>query len=61
MSLSKIWNLKHKYRATRAQFLKKVDGAQSSIEKNLHHQKILVVESNASLKGPKKTPMILNP
>jgi len=33
MGLLKIQNLKHIYRATKAQFPRKVDGAQSSIDK----------------------------
>jgi hypothetical protein len=33
MDLSKIENLEHKYEATKTQFPKKVDGAQSSIVK----------------------------
>jgi hypothetical protein len=33
MGLSKIQNLKHKYRATKAQFLKKENGAHSFIER----------------------------
>jgi hypothetical protein len=35
MVLSKIRNLKQKYEATKAQFLRKVDGAQSSVKKRL--------------------------
>jgi hypothetical protein len=29
----KIWNLDHKYKTTRAQLLRKIDGAQSSVER----------------------------
>jgi len=33
MGLSKVWNLEHKYGATKIELPKKVDGAQSSIER----------------------------
>jgi hypothetical protein len=33
MSLLKIWNLKHKYKTTKAQFPRKANGAQSSIKR----------------------------
>jgi hypothetical protein len=59
--LSKIQNLKHKYGATRAQLLKKVDGAQSSIEKKFIPPMDIVVELNASLKGLEKPLTILDP
>jgi hypothetical protein len=61
MGLSKIRNLEHKYEATRTQLPRNADGAQSSIEKCLYHQRISIVEHDASLKGLEKTPMILDP
>jgi hypothetical protein len=35
MGLSNMWNLEHKYGATKTHLPKKVDGAQSSIDKRL--------------------------
>jgi hypothetical protein len=47
MVLSKIQNLEHKNGAIRAQFLQKIDGAQSSIDKWPIPLKDIVVEPNA--------------
>jgi len=61
MGLLKIQNLEHKYGATKAQFLRKKMGHNPPYRESLHHQRILVVEPNTSLKGPKNTPTILDP
>jgi len=58
-SLLKIQNLQQKYRVTKAQHLKKADGAHRN--EGLYHQKILVVELDASLKGLKRNPIIMDP
>jgi len=59
MGLSKIQNLEHKYKATRAQVFRKIDGALSSIERRPIPPKD--IDSQALLRGPKKIPTILNP
>jgi hypothetical protein len=46
---------------TKTQFLKKIDGAQSSIERKLIPLRIMVVKPNTSLKGPKNIMTILDP
>jgi hypothetical protein len=54
MSLLKIWNLEHKYETTKAQLPKKVDGAQSSIERRLVPQKDIRSRTQSLNKGPWK-------
>jgi len=55
MGLSNIRNLKHKYESTRTQLLKKIDGAQSSIEKRLIPPKDINNQAWHLAKGPWKT------
>jgi hypothetical protein len=50
-SLSKIQHLKHKYKATRAQFLRKEEGHNPPKIKGFYHQRISVVELDTSLKS----------
>ncbi len=58
--LLKIQNLKHKYGAANVQFPKKVNGEQFSIKIRFIPPKDIVVGLDTSLRGPKKTPTILN-
>jgi hypothetical protein len=52
MGLLKIWNLEHKYGATKTQLLRKVDGAQSSINKRLIPPKEIGSQAWHHAKGP---------
>jgi hypothetical protein len=61
MNLSKIWNLEHKYRTTRAQLPKKVDGAQSSLEKRPIPPKDINNQALRLAKGPWKDSHDLGP
>jgi len=54
MGLLKIRNLEHKYRTTKAQFPKEVDGAQSSIERKLIPLKNIGSGAWCLTKGPWK-------
>jgi hypothetical protein len=56
MGLSKIQNLKHKYKITKTQLPRKLDCAQSSIER----RSIPSNDPDALLRGLEKTPTILD-